>query len=115
MDIHKPYDFQLLCERVCRAADFVEDIFLQRVRRNYHRRIARMDARILNVFEHSADYCRFAVAYGVNIKLYRVFEEFVEQHRLSGGGLKGLAHDFFHIVHSIDNKHSPSAQDERGS
>ena len=85
------------------------------MRRQNHCGVARVDARVFDVLEHSPDDRRLAVGYRVHIKLDCVFEEFVEQHRLSGGGLKGLAHDFFHIVHSIDNKHSPSAQDERGS
>ena len=71
-----------------------------------------MDARILNVFEHSADYCRFAVAYGVNIKLYRVFEEFVEQYGLARGGVERLPYNPLHFLHFIDYKHSPASKHE---
>ena len=69
-----------------------------------------MDARVLYVLEHSADYCRFAVAYGVDIKLYRVLEELVQQYGLAGRGVERFPYNPLHFLHFVNYEHSPASK-----
>ena len=64
------------------ALDLVDDVRGQRVRRQRARRVARVDAGLLDVLHHAADHDRAGlVGDDVDVELDRVVEELVDQQR----------------------------------
>ena len=78
----RPADLQPPGQRAGRLADFVDHRPRQTVRRNRAGRIARVDARLLDVLHDAGHDHLLAVGNGVDVDLGGVFQEAVDQHRL---------------------------------
>ncbi len=75
--------------RVCSSID-EHDLGRQRVRRQHARRVAGVDAGLLDVLHHAADDGALAVGDAVDVDLDRVLEELVDEDGLRPGVARGL-------------------------
>ena len=81
--LSRPADVEAAGDRLGRAADPVDLLASERDRRQRARRVAGVDAGLLDVLHHAAEEELLAVEDGVDVDLDRVVEEPVDQHRLA--------------------------------
>ena len=112
LDVHKPDDPQPPRHRLRGLADFVHHRGRQAVRRNRARRVARVDARFLDVLHHSHDHDIVAVRHAVDIHFRGVFQEPVDQHRLALGHDERLGDKPLELRFVVANLHRAATQDE---
>ena len=77
-------------------------------------RVARMDASVLNVLHDPADHYRLPVAHRVDVRLERVFEEPVQEHRVLRRGLYGAGEVLPQRGRVVHDLHRPAAQHVAG-
>ena len=82
----------------------------QRERRDAARRIARMDAGLLDVLEHAADVHVVAVAHAVEVDLHRRLQELVQVHGMVGRDLGRLAHVAAQLLRIVHDGHAAPAE-----
>lgn len=95
-----------------RLADLVHHRGGQTVRRNRAGRIARMDARLLDVFHHAHDDNVVAVGHAIDVHLGGVLQEAVDQHGLALSDHERLGDEPFELRGVVTNLHRPPAQHE---
>ena len=81
LDVEQPDDAERARDPARLLADLREHLLAERVRRQHAGRVARVDARLLDVLHDAGDPDVLAVAERVDVDLDRVLEEAVEKDR----------------------------------
>src|SRR5262245_22711581 len=110
LNVHQPAHFQSLGEPPRVPAHRVEVFWLDHVRRQHARRVAGMDAGLLDVLLNARDHALLAVGQRVDVDLEGVFQKAVDQHRLFGRGLDGAFHIAFQALLVVNDHHRAPAQ-----
>ena len=83
--------------------------------RHDHSRITRMNTGKLYVLKHTANQGGLPIGNTVYIQLKGIFEELIEEHRLTRSDIEDFADYSFHLVHVVDDEHASTTQDKGGS
>ena len=84
------------------------------VRREGAGGVARVDARLLDVFHHASDEDVRPVAEGVDVDLDGVLQELVDEDRVFGRGLGVLGHPGLEAIRVVHHLHRPPAENIGG-
>ena len=110
LDIHQSHHVQFGCHGLCRPHNFRTHRRTQTVRRKHTGGIAGMHAGLLDMFHDAADNSGFSIRNRIHINFNRIFQKFIDQHRVFGRRADGQARKIGQIFFVVDDLHGPSAQ-----
>ena len=128
LDVHEPANAQPLSQQVGLTLDLADDLGRQAERRQGAGRIARVNARLLDVLHHAADHgpwillsravrARAEVGDAIDVHLDGVVQELVDQDRVVPPHRRGI-HSFCHVGVELllvrDDLHRPPAKNVAG-
>ena len=115
LDVEEAHHAQLEGEGPRLRPEPLHLVVADRVRRERARRVAGVDARLLDVLHHAADQDVLAVAERVDVDLEGVLEELVDQDGVVGRDVRRLPHPLAEARLLVDDLHRPAAQDVGGA
>ena len=115
LDVHQANHTQLHGKRLGRFADLLDDRSGKTVRRDRAGRVARMHARLLDVFHHARHDHVLAVGNCIDVDFGGVFQKTIDQHRLTLGHDERFGNVPFELRLVVANLHRSPAQHETGS
>ena len=110
LHIHEPLHLKRLSEESRLTLDLFNELRAEAVRRERARRVARVDAGLLNMLHDAADPDFVPVTHGVNVHFHRVVEEPIEEHRAVVAHLDRLTHVGLEILPAVDDIHRAAAK-----
>ena len=115
LHVHQPDHFQVQGHGVRRLADLLHDRAGQAVGRNGARGIAGVHPRFFDVLHDAHDDDVLAVADGVHVHFGGIFQEPVDEHRLSLSDDERRRHELLELRLVVADLHGPSAEHEAGA
>ena len=110
LHVHQTTDIQCLRHRLGLATQFFLNCLAQRIRRQRTGRVARVHARLFDVFHDTADNHFLTIRQRVDVDFTGVVEEAVEQDRRIIRNFNGLAHVALEILLLVHNFHGAPTQ-----
>ena len=115
LHVDQPHYAQRLGKRLGVAPHLVHLPVPDQIGRQDAGGIARVNPGILDVLHHPADHAARAVGDRVNVRLERVFEKMIDQHRMFRRNARGLHEILAERAVVIDDFHRPPTQHVRGA
>ena len=113
LHIHEALHLQRLSKESRLTLDLFNKLRAEAVRRKRARRVARVNAGLLDMLHDAADPDFVAVTHSVNVHFHRVIQEPIKEHRAVVAHLDRLTHVGLEILPAVDDIHRAAAKHVR--